>query len=347
MKKEGNSRLSTTYPEEEREEISTSGIIFPGMMAVDLPHLDVERLTTTARAFGWELVYSPISSRIVDADRRLFQTSNLQLATTRYNTGALVRGCIPKDAILLSSVPQASEIRCTFRGRPVTGNEIITYAGQSETDFSHDDACTVYSLAINKELFEEEFLNYFGVEFEEHIQHNPLGVDPDRLQAFVREINAWMNYGFTLSHHEIPLERYGKIEREILETLFGYIEFRREPGARERSLATLEKARRILHRNIGNDYTISELATALGMSKRNLQLLFKRHLGITPKRYSQIIRFQAIRSELLQAGDRERIGEIARKYGFSHMGHFSNEYKKIFGETPSQTLRSASKSIAF
>ena len=32
------------------------------------------------------------------------------------------------------------------------------------------------------------------------------------------------------------------------------------------------------------------------------------------------------------------MSQIAQKWGFTHMGHFSGYYAKLFGETPSQTL---------
>ena len=37
----------------------------------------------------------------------------------------------------------------------------------------------------------------------------------------------------------------------------------------------------------------------------------------------------------------ESITEIAGRWGFSHMGRFAVEYRKRFGEPPSQTLRRA------
>jgi AraC family ethanolamine operon transcriptional activator len=32
------------------------------------------------------------------------------------------------------------------------------------------------------------------------------------------------------------------------------------------------------------------------------------------------------------------ISDVALKYGFFHPSHFSQDYKKMFGETPTQTL---------
>ena len=42
---------------------------------------------------------------------------------------------------------------------------------------------------------------------------------------------------------------------------------------------------------------------------------------------------------LRRAQPEESVTEIAMSWGFSHMGRFSVEYRKRFGEPPSDTLR--------
>lgn len=60
---------------------------------------------------------------------------------------------------------------------------------------------------------------------------------------------------------------------------------------------------------------------------------------MTPKKYLQQLRFNAIKKELVFADPNFcTVSQIANKYNFFHMGHFSTEYKKLFGKTPSQTL---------
>ena len=33
------------------------------------------------------------------------------------------------------------------------------------------------------------------------------------------------------------------------------------------------------------------------------------------------------------------VKQIAYSHGFSHLGHFSSDYRQLFGEAPSETLR--------
>jgi transcriptional regulator GlxA family with amidase domain len=39
------------------------------------------------------------------------------------------------------------------------------------------------------------------------------------------------------------------------------------------------------------------------------------------------------------SGDSNHVAGVALRWGFAHMGRFSNEYKQRYGESPSKTLR--------
>ena len=47
-----------------------------------------------------------------------------------------------------------------------------------------------------------------------------------------------------------------------------------------------------------------------------------------------------MRHELLAGSADTRISDVANRWGFWHMGSFAADYRKQFGELPSETLRS-------
>jgi transcriptional regulator GlxA family with amidase domain len=55
--------------------------------------------------------------------------------------------------------------------------------------------------------------------------------------------------------------------------------------------------------------------------------------------YLRNARFEKAREALRRARPEESVTEIAMTLGFSHMGRFSVEYRRRFGERPSETLR--------
>jgi len=80
--------------------------------------------------------------------------------------------------------------------------------------------------------------------------------------------------------------------------------------------------------------------TVVYESKKPIQH-FRDFKGTSPMRYLRTARFGKVREALRRAEPEESITEIAARWGFSHMGRFSVEYRRRFGETPSTTLRRA------
>lgn len=83
------------------------------------------------------------------------------------------------------------------------------------------------------------------------------------------------------------------------------------------------------------------VAQAADMSLRTLQGEFRREFGFTAVDYLRRIRLDAVRKEL-RAGEPGEVGvaEVARRWGFAHLGRFSASYAHRFGERPSTTLES-------
>ncbi|WP_205738489.1 GlxA family transcriptional regulator [Billgrantia endophytica] len=96
--------------------------------------------------------------------------------------------------------------------------------------------------------------------------------------------------------------------------------------------APLVDAVMLMEANIEEPLTTHELAEHLGISRRQLERLFKKYLQAVPGRYYLDLRLQEAR-RLLRESDLP-VGEIAMKTGFSSPAHFSTAYRNHFGVTP-------------
>lgn len=86
--------------------------------------------------------------------------------------------------------------------------------------------------------------------------------------------------------------------------------------------------------------SIEDLCRATGKEVRTLQRCFRSYFDSTISDYLKIVRLNAARRELLSVQpDEETVSSIALNNGFTHLGRFSVEYKKHFGESASETLQ--------
>jgi len=85
--------------------------------------------------------------------------------------------------------------------------------------------------------------------------------------------------------------------------------------------------------------SVGDLAEYAGVSTRSLFSGFRRFRNTSPMHYLKEVRLRRVRDELLQAPPSSgAVTAAAFRWGFSHLGHFTTDYKRRFGETPSETL---------
>jgi len=83
-------------------------------------------------------------------------------------------------------------------------------------------------------------------------------------------------------------------------------------------------------------FSIYEIAERNHTTIRQLERKFKTHIGITPKEYSNIVRFQKALSIIKNSVQERSLLDIAFECGFYDHSHLTNEIKKNTGLAPSQ-----------
>jgi len=95
----------------------------------------------------------------------------------------------------------------------------------------------------------------------------------------------------------------------------------------------LIEAAALMEANIEEPLSLDEIAALVGVSRRQIERLFKRHVGDVPTKYYLDLRLRRARGLLLQTA--MSIMEVAVACGFQSPPHFSKCYRKMFGHTPS------------
>jgi len=170
----------------------------------------------------------------------------------------------------------------------------------------------------------------------------PLTASTETLRATV----AWLTA--ELDRLGSPLTKVSRprsfAERTLL-SLFVECLAEMAPVDAERSLdigeAQIRRAESWIEANLAEPIGVDEIAQAVGVGVRSLQLTFRRLRGCSPSEAVMKRRLEAARGCMLSADASATVTEIASSLGFYELGRFSKRYREHFGESPSATLARA------
>lgn len=101
----------------------------------------------------------------------------------------------------------------------------------------------------------------------------------------------------------------------------------------------VKRVEHYIQENAHKPIAINDMAEYAGVSSRALFTGFRKYRNTTPMRHLKEVRLQYVHEALKRACiGTDKVITIAFNWGFSHLGHFSTDYKRRFGETPYETL---------
>jgi AraC-like DNA-binding protein len=83
---------------------------------------------------------------------------------------------------------------------------------------------------------------------------------------------------------------------------------------------------------------VDELVKNLGTNSKTLERHFNREVGITPKFYSRVVRFQRV-LQRLNCANTKSWADLAYSFNYSDQAHFIKDFKEFAGATPSSFIK--------
>lgn len=143
-----------------------------------------------------------------------------------------------------------------------------------------------------------------------------------------------------------PSVRRPKMIRAVRDTILAWLlvgqannnadRFEASPRAEDRAVRCAED---YIDAHLDDLISMPDLARVANVSVRTLQSAFKRHRGVSPLLFLKERRLSRARDLLLAGAAGVRVTDVALQCGFNHLGQFSVDYRRRFGEKPVDTLR--------
>ena len=93
--------------------------------------------------------------------------------------------------------------------------------------------------------------------------------------------------------------------------------------------------------NLRAPVSLVDIVAEAGVPGRTLFKHFRDFRGTSPMQYLRNARLEKAREALLGARHGDTVTSVAMSLAFGHLGRFSLEYQRRFGEKPSETIRRA------
>ncbi|AHL33814.1 AraC family transcriptional regulator [Pseudomonas brassicacearum] len=317
----------------------------PPVSANVLPALPINRFRTAdidehARNMGgWQVSYDQLTPGRFEGELIELRCDWMQLVRDRSNQALTKRGIAWEGAITFS-VPLSADGPVFCSGHPIVDPSLLVARGHNLPELRTPQHLDLLGVAIEEQAL-AHVLERQGSRF--RITDLPkcyrLGDStlPAELAALFDELDGGeQGRESLLGYESIRRGLRDTVMLHVLELVAPDEAPPLNPTARKRMV---DRAREYALAHVDEPLSILDLCNHIGASRRKLQYCFQETLGINPVAYLRALRLNAVRRELRNGDQPLGVQEVAARWGFWHLSRFSSDYRILFGETPSQTLR--------
>ncbi len=299
---------------------------------------DPDHLSETLLPVAGDVRLNPTKSGEFHAGLSAFRLPNLAMFSIQVSPAQVVSPA-PRDFLGIT-VPGTSPIEIFEQGRVERFSADSTHLLRPTDPFDlrtpRDSRMLVANIDMG--LIEEHARGFDAADgWSDRIQ--------SRLSASTPEgssVQRYLRFLWQELQPEGSLLRQARIAREAVDTLASMIVGAcvRDCRSHDAAPAHVQRAEEFLVSQIAAPVSLAEVAQVAGVSTRTLSRAFKDRHGVTVIEFLKQHRLEAIHRDLLVAErDSTSVTEVALRYGVNHLGRFAAEYRRQFGENPSETLR--------
>lgn len=318
-----------------------------------LPHGMLSFTTTRLRSFatgmdtripGWDLYAVQTTAGRIGGDSRDLQLDGIQVLHEAFrNVSTNQFGRAPNDAYVFG-VPRVMHQAGRFNGREWC-NGITAWDGRRAFD-SIVPPMELFSLSVERGLLAEHVRITEQIDLEHWLAKGCMVVNDAALGHRLSQQIAMLFDGCFAAEAGAPTPRRQQLLRDtLLEVLSPVVAERLRgqdmPRYDVAHLHVVRRAREVALDRIGEPLQVRDLCEATGACRRSLQNSFLAVLDTTPLQYLRALRLDGARRRLLTGEAGLTVTQVAEEWGFWHLSRFGQDYRRTFGELPSETLRRA------
>lgn len=288
---------------------------------------------------NWQQQYDQMSAGNFYGQLIEMQFEGLQFFQ-EHTSQALRQSCNTWDQSLWLGIPASAYKSSKINGLSIDKNHIMCRPGNHPFELVTPNDFDIYGIVVDQRKIQAMAENQnIAIDWALLHQQGRLTL-PEKTIAALRFVldNLLQDSN---SHIRPAKLQHDLIMMALLESLENSQPVKNSTISFLRRQQIVEQVKEYLNLHQDSAVTINDLCSLCHVSRRTLQYSFETILGISPLRYLRISRLNCARRELL-ASNNTCIADIAAKWGFWHLSQFTQDYKQLFNELPSVTLKKSS-----
>jgi AraC family ethanolamine operon transcriptional activator len=267
------------------------------------------------------------------------------LQFSRHALGNLARATVRKDRAVVV-VPLSTSVPHRWNGHTIQGREFVMYRPGTECQGCNPAGGTFIVVGVRPSDLARAMTALTGSDQPMPEANCTLfRPDADAMRALEAASVGALALARRNPHFLHNPSARRAIERSLLTALLHALASA-APGNQTSELTKLSHARIVamaidfLHAHPDEPIYIADLCVAAMVSERCLRGAFQEFYSMSPIRYLRLRRLNQVHRTLRDADPlRTTVTRAAMRYGFWELGRFAVDYKTLFGETPSDTLK--------
>jgi AraC family ethanolamine operon transcriptional activator len=305
---------------------------------------DCEEFNTWSKLLGWDTDYRQLGAGDFEAWMEPSICAGMRIGNRYCNRSLSVIGSPPEDCLPVI-LPLKQGENGIFQGQCFGGDQAAIMSHHSEAAYRSPSEHHLLTVSISVQRFRRAFEAVTGQEAIASVTRTRvLDLVPHAQIQMHRCITAAIQLSRSTPLNVSVDKGLQEIEEHFLATLSlamaGDTENRFGELGRCNRLNYLNRVRDYIESHLDAPLGLETLARVTGVSSRSICSAFRELLGISPQQYIKARRLAAARQVLLHNCDPDMtVTDVAHQFGLFHLGHFTADYKRQFGELPSKTLK--------
>lgn len=318
-----------------------SEIFQPPMASIECN--DADELAGAEAAYHWTEEYTQLSRGTLKSCLNIAQLGGIQFALQEWNQSFRVHGECPPNALSIA-IPLEFAAEIIWHGHSLCKRHLMVTHSSREYALTTLGQTKLYMISIDRETLLKEAEAIHCSEIEPILEGKRHLICPDlwRLNAVMDYLQDLWQLVETAPLQAIAPQMQILIYEDFIPLFLNLLvedDSRNNIVCPSKRSILVKKAEDFIASHRPHPLTLRDLYEHLQVSERTLRYSFQECLGMSPMAYVKVQRLHGVRRELKASAPKlSNINQIATRWGFWHMGQFSIDYKKHFGESPSKTL---------